>query len=115
MGYKTIVIFDNDDLHRLREDSASIMETIYTAAATLQPTRIGGGRVRILRPRHTDNERILYMFNEGTFSEMSPYTTETESLMRNHPDSFEKMLRIMKAQTKELSDRFKEIKAESEE
>lgn len=117
MGYLTTITIYNDGIHDLKNHAEDFVDQLVAAASYdasfNYPTdiRIGGfcnfGRVQ--RPRHADDHTI-YVHAGNTLCEMRSGSDETEKVMKQSPKFFEKMLKEMEDNCRELRKQFNEMK-----
>lgn len=121
MGFLTTLTIYNDGIDLLPEHAQKFAEDVLRAsrAAGMHncPVDVGvgffGNLVKVQAPRHADHH-TTYVHMGNTVCEMSAYGRETERIMREHPEFFEKMLKFMRREVKELGEQFKRIQAEKE-
>lgn len=119
MGNLTTLTIYNDGIDLIKKHAQEFADAVYAASnrALPAPTTIGLGSfanlIKVQHTRHADNN-TTYVHMGNTVCEMNPYSPETKRLMREHPAFFEKMLKFMRAEVKELSAEFKKIQEAQE-
>jgi len=115
MGYLTTVTVYNDGIHDLRNHAQEFADQLCDAAANHyedHPTdiRIGGfcnfGKVQ--KPRHA-SDHTVYVHAGNTVCEMNAFSEETRKIMRQNPEFFEKLMKEMYSQYRELRKLQKEL------
>lgn len=119
MGNLTTLTIYNDGINLITKHAQEFADTVYEVSnqAMPTPTMIGLGNfynlVKVQPTRHADNH-TTYVHMGNTVCEMNPYSSETKRLMRERPAFFEKMLKFMRDEVKELGEEFKKIQAQQE-
>jgi hypothetical protein len=111
MGNLTTLTIYNDGIDLIRTHAQEFADAVYAASnAVSGPTTIGLGNfcnlIKVQPVRHADN-MTTYVHAGNTVCEMSPYSSDTRRIMREHPVFFEKMLKLMRIYVKDLSEEFK--------
>ena len=115
MGFNTVIMFSNDAYDQFESNPEETMEHILCAMDNVPEERrhYGVGNhanpMKVKKPRHA-SDTMIYVHCGNTLMEMSSYNEETEDLMKNHPEFFEKMLNHMEHQVKRLKKISKELK-----
>lgn len=108
MGYLTTITVYNDGIHDLRDHAQEFADRVYDAAVHscgMHPVdvRIGSfcnfGKVQ--KPRHADDHTV-YVHAGNTVCEMNAFSEETRKIMRQSPKFFEKLMKEMRTQYREL-------------
>ena len=116
MGNLTTLTIYNDGIDLIPKHAQDFADALYecTNLPGTKTLRVGNfcNLVKVHQTRHADaHTAFVHMGN--TVCEMSPWSTETKRLMRESPKFFEKMLKFMRAQVKDLSDEFKKVQEET--
>jgi hypothetical protein len=112
MGNLTTLTIYNDGIDLIPKHAQAFADALLESSqhAGTKTIRVGNfcNLVKVHDTRHAD-AHTTYVHMGNTVCEMSPWSTETKRLMRESPQFFEKMLKFMRAQVKDLSDEFKKI------
>lgn len=114
MGNLTTLTIYNDGIDLIPKHAQEFADALYAASQSMWagPMTIAVGNfcnlVKVQAPRHADIH-TTYVHMGNTVCEMSPWSPETKRLMRESPLFFEKMLKFMRAQVKDLSEEFKRV------
>lgn len=118
MGYNTVIFLHNDSLRILEDDPKQVCDNIYSAimdgktqdvAHHYKKGGIDVNPITVMKTRHAD-DKTIYVFQGNTLCEMNAWSSETEELMKKHPDFFESMLKDMQYNVTRLKKKFKEFK-----
>jgi hypothetical protein len=118
MGNLTTLTIYNDGIDLIPQHAQEFADALYAVsrACPATPATIGvgnfGNLVKVQPVRHAD-VHTAYVHMGNTVCEMSTWSRETARIMREHPQFFEKMLKFMRAQVKELSAEFKRIQEDT--
>jgi hypothetical protein len=114
MGFNTVIMFSNDAYDQFERHPDQTTKNVLKAMNGVKENRhhYGVGNhanpMVVKKPRHADHD-MIYMHSGNTLCEMSEYSTETEELMKNHPDFFEQMLKKMESDLAGMKEKFNAI------
>lgn len=119
MGYLTTLSIYNDGIDVLPDNAQKFAEGVLDASRTAgmehRPVTLGVGMfanlVKVQVPRHAD-QHTLYVHMGNTVCEMNAYNKETQRIMQENPEFFEKMLSFLEDHVQTLRHRFKKSKKE---
>ena len=100
MGFLTTIVFWNDSIHDLLKKPKDLLNLINSHISGGTQTQELDG-IKLFKPIHTRDETI-YVQMGGTIHEMNPYSTETRQFMRDHPESFYRIISYLEAQAEKL-------------
>jgi hypothetical protein len=118
MGFLTTITIRNDHCDGIRDKPLEFAEDVYQACLGNTTRTVGGKEVRLgscangiilQRPRHADDHAI-YVHRGNTVQIMSPYDKETKELLTRCPEFFDKCLKQMREDVRELTKMQKERK-----
>lgn len=114
MGYLTTFTVYNDGVDRVKEHAQDFANKIYRAAIGHQTCDLAIGNfcnlVRVQKCRHADDHTIYVHMGNGVF-EMNPYSQETKDMLERKPEFFEKVVKFLDSEVKELKTMLKQSKA----
>ena len=113
----TLTIY-NDGLHLLEPHAQEFAQEVRRAAGMLsgpQDVPLGNfvNAVRVQQSRHADHHTV-YVHAGNCLTEMSPYSADTDRLMRQNPEFFEKLLQIVTRTARDLRAMYNEHKEKQE-
>lgn len=118
MGYNTIALFSNDAYDQFKKHPEKTVNNILDGMDGGRQSYKGSYGVgnhanpmKVQNPRHSSDDSI-YIHSGNTLCEMRTYSNETENLMENHPEFFERMLSRMESEAKRLRKEFNERRKE---
>lgn len=113
MGYLTTFTVYNDGVDLVKENAQDFANKVYNAAVIGQVTDIEvgnfGNLVRVQKCRHADDHTLYVHMGNGVF-EMNPYSQETKNLLERNPEFFEKVVKFLEREVKDLKTMLKESK-----
>ena len=113
MGNLTTLTIYNDGIELIPKHAQKFADALLEASNTgtsAKTISVGNfcNLVKVHATRHAD-AHTAYVHMGNTVCEMSTYSFETRRLMKESPVFFEKMLKFMREQVRELSAEFKKI------
>lgn len=116
MGNLTTLTIYNDGIDLIPKHAQEFADSLLEVSRSMTgPATIAVGNfcnlVRVQKPRHAD-DTTTYVHMGNTVCEMNAWSQETKRIMREHPVFFEKMLKFMRTQVRDLSAEFKKIQEE---
>lgn len=117
MGYLTTLTIYNDGIDLIKENSQEFANKIILAAKTFNDSsseiQVGNfaNLVRVQKSRHADDPTAYVHMGNCVF-EMNPYSQETKNLLERNPAFFEKAVKFMEAEIKQLKVMLKDAKHE---
>lgn len=117
MGNLTTLTIYNDGIDQIPKHAQEFADALYAAAqSTSAPQTIAVGNfcnlVKVHPFRHADTH-TTYVHMGNTVCEMAPWSSETRRIMRERPEFFERMLKFMREQVKELGAQFNKLQEEA--
>lgn len=119
MGYNTVALFSNDAYSQFEKHPKETVENILDGMNGRRKSYKGSYGVgnhanpmKVMKPRHA-SEDVVYVHSGNTLCEMGVYNSETEDLMQNHPEFFERMLETMERETAALRKKFENRQQEN--
>jgi hypothetical protein len=114
MGYLTTFTIYNDGVDLVKENAQEFSDKIYKAAVSYGGTcdiAVGNfcNLVRVQKCRHADDHTTYIHMGNSVF-EMNPHSQETENLLRVSPEFFEKAVKFLAQEVKNLKAMLKESK-----
>lgn len=113
MGSLTTFTVYNDGVALVKENAQDFANKVYNAAVIGQVTDIEvgnfGNLVRVQKCRHADDHTLYVHMGNGVF-EMNPYSQETKNLLERNPEFFEKVVKFLEREVKDLKTMLKESK-----
>ena len=114
MGYLTTFTVYNDGVDLVKEHAQDFANKIYRAAIGHQICDLAIGNfcnlVKVQKCRHaSDNTTYVHMGN--TVVEINPYSQETKNMLERNPEFFEKVVKFLDREVKELKTMLKQSKA----
>lgn len=118
MGFLTTLTIYNDGIHLLEPHAKEFAQEVTKLASSLSPPAdvpLGNfvNAVHVQMSRHADHHTV-YVHGGNCVTEMSPYSSSTQNLMRQNPKFFEKLLDIMTRNTRMLKNMYAEHKEKQE-
>lgn len=114
MGYLTTFTVYNDGVDLVKEHAQDFADKIYRAAVEQQTCDLGIGNfcnlVRVQKCRHSSDNTIYVHMGNGVF-EMNPYSEETKNMLDRNPEFFEKVVKFLDRDVKELKTMLKQRKS----
>lgn len=113
MGYLTTFTVYNDGVDLVKENAQDFANKIYRAAIGYQTCDLGIGNfcnlVRAQKCRHAD-DHTLYVHMGNSVFEMNPYSQETKNMLEHNPEFFERVVKFLDREVKDLKAMLKEAK-----
>jgi len=107
MGYLTTITIRNDALQVIEDNKDQFVEGVLEACRNTVRYKeyfsVGGNAnpVVLQTPRHADSCTI-YVHMGNTVVEMNPYSEHTEEMLARSPDFFDRVLKFMESEVREL-------------
>ena len=108
MGYLTTITFRNDAAHTFKDHKDELVDKIVEHCSSgrfrhKEHFGLGGycNPVVLQRPRHAD-DHTTYVHMGNTVVEMNAYSKDTKEMCEHHSDFFDRVLRFMEEEVKEL-------------
>lgn len=108
MGYNTIALFANDAYEQFKENPEQTIKNLTdgmnngkNSLKGYYPVGNHANPMKVCRPKHSSDSSI-YVHQGNTLCEMGAFCTETENLMKQHPEFFESMLETMEYAVEKL-------------
>lgn len=121
MGNLTTLTIYNDGAHLLKSNAQEFADGVYDAMGRslnqgAMDVSVGNfaNFVRVQQPRHADHHTV-YVHMGNCVTEMNAYSADTQNLLKNNPEVFEKRLDALTRQTALLSKMLKAHKAKAKE
>lgn len=115
MGFLTTFTIYNDDADLILKHPKEFSETIHKATSSNESREYPLGNhcnfITAQKTRHMDDNTI-YVHMGNTVVEMNNYSKDTDRIMKQHPEFFEKLLHEMEYQVKYLKKKYEEHKNE---
>lgn len=113
MGFLTTFTVYNDGIHLIKEYAQDFANKIYEAAISQQSRDIPIGNfcnlIRSQKCRHADDHTIYVHMGNCVF-EINPYSQETKNMLERNPEFFEKTIKFLDREIKELKTILKQKK-----
>jgi len=115
MGYLTTITIRNDALQVIEDNKDQFVEGVLEACRNTVRYKeyfsVGGNAnpVVLQTPRHADSCTI-YVHMGNTVVEMNPYSEHTEEMLARSPDFFDRVLKFMESEVRELKALKKRVK-----
>jgi len=117
MGYLTTITIRNDALQTIQDNADVFMEKLlcfcgsWGSLGREEYFGVGnhGNPVVLQTPRHADSCTI-YVHMGNTVVEMNPYSEHTEEMLARSPDFFDRVLKFMESEVRELKALKKRVK-----
>lgn len=121
MGFLTTFTIYNDGIDLVKKYPEEFAEAVYNGSlkslthGESKEYSVGNfcNMLNVQVTRHAD-DHTMYVHMGNTVTEMNAYMKETESLCRNHPKFFDKILKFMAAEIKALKKLKKSIEEDNE-
>jgi len=116
MGYLTTITIRNDAVHTFKDHKDEFIDKLVAHCSSggfryKEYFGVGGycNPVVLQRPRHAD-DLTTYVHMGNTVVEMNGYSKDTKEMCERHPDFFDRVLRFMEEEVKQLKRLKKERK-----
>jgi hypothetical protein len=114
MGYLTTFTVYNDGVDLVKEHAQDFANKIYYAAINSQSCELAVGNfcnlVKVQKCRHA-SDNTIYVHMGNTVVEINPYSQETKNMLERNPEFFEKVVKFLDREVKELKTMLKQSKA----
>ena len=108
MGFLTTFTVRNDFLQEIEKNPVEFTKRVVEMCHRMKgdPEKCYDSDIIPQFTRHAD-DHTTYVHMGNTVCEMNPYSKETQKLMASHPEFFQKMLKFMESEVKEMKKQFK--------